>query len=127
MQAAAAALVGRHDFATFGRPVRPGGSTVRTVHEAAVQVVTIGDGPPATGLEYIILTVRADAFLRGMMRAFAGAIVAAGQGQIAVKRVAAMADAAEDAPSRLTVAPAHGLHQWSVDYTARPDTVASAA
>jgi tRNA pseudouridine38-40 synthase len=127
MQAAAAALVGTHDFASFGRPVRPGGSTVRSVHEAAVQVVTIGDGPPATALEYIILTVRADAFLRGMMRAFAGAIVAAGQGQIAVKKVAAMADAAEDAPSRLTVAPAHGLHQWSVDYTARPDTVASAA
>ena len=127
MQAAATALVGRHDFAAFGRSVRPGGSTVRTVYEASVQAVTIADGPAADALEYIILTVRADAFLRGMMRAFAGAIVAAGQERITVRKIEAMADGDEEAPSRLTVAPAHGLHQWSVTYEAPPDTVASAA
>ena len=114
MREAASLLRGTHDFAAFGRSPRPGGSTVRTVERASVRRVAapLADESPAHVIE-----VSADAFLYGMMRAIAGALVAVGRGRMGVADVAAMLAEPVDCAT-VTVAPAHGLHQWSVTYPA---------
>jgi tRNA pseudouridine38-40 synthase len=112
MARAATVLRGRHDFAAFGRSPRPGGSTVRTVHEVTVRRVSgMGGGE---GFSAVVIEVTADAFLYGMMRAIAGALVAVGRGRC---DAAALERALDGAPQRFTVAPARGLHQWSVAYS----------
>ena len=114
MRDAAQGLVGTHDFAAFGRSPRPGGSTVRTVHEVAVGHAALR-AQGETRIDAVVITVTADAFLRGMMRAFAGALVAVGSGRMTSHDIAALVSGSDTAP-RLSVAPARGLHQWSVQY-----------
>jgi tRNA pseudouridine38-40 synthase len=82
MERAGQVLVGRHDFRAFGT-VTGDRSTVRTVHEVRVRrqgkVVTID--------------VRADAFLRGMVRRIVAVLVEVGRGTIEEEGVrAALAD-----------------------------------
>lgn len=114
MRRAAALLRGRHDFAALGRSPRPGGSTVRTVHQVSVRRASgLGGGE---GFSAVIIEVTADAFLHGMMRSLAGALVAVGQGRIPVSRVEAALARPAGGGERFSVAPARGLHQWSVTY-----------
>ena len=118
MRAAASALVGTHDFGAFGRSPRPGGGTVRTVHDVSVRLV---DAPepfagPAEPRGVVVIDVMADAFLYGMMRAIAGALVAAGTGRMHADALAAMLERPAGRAAGPTVAPAHGLHQWRVVY-----------
>jgi tRNA pseudouridine38-40 synthase len=119
---AALRLVGTHDFAGFGRSPRPGGTTVRTVHEVSVRLV---DAPepfagPAEPRGVVVIDVRADAFLYGMMRAFAGALVAVGTGRLEEDGLAQMIERPSGRGNRVAVAPAHGLHQWRVVYRTGP-------
>ncbi len=108
MEEAGRLLLGRHDFAAFGRSPQPGGSTVRTVDRAEV----------ARAERLVVLEVRADAFLRGMMRSLAGALVAVGRGRLSPEELGrALSDPAGTRRSWST-APARGLHQWRVDYGA---------
>ena len=118
MRAAAAHLVGRHDFGGFGRAPRPGGSTVRTLHDVSVRLV---DAPepfagPAGPRGVVVIDVMADAFLYGMMRAIAGALVAVGTGRLDGAGLAGMLERPAARRAAVTVAPAHGLHQWRVVY-----------
>lgn len=106
MRRAAALLEGRHDFAAFGRSPRPGGHTERTVFSTRVR--RVGD--------YILIDVDADAFLYGMMRSFAGALVAVGEGRLTEAELHRLVTQPPAQRARLTVAPAHGLHQWAVTY-----------
>jgi tRNA pseudouridine38-40 synthase len=122
MRAAAALLTGTHDFAAFGRSPRPEGSTVRTVERATVRRVT---SPDADETPAYVIEVSADAFLYGMMRAIAGALVAVGRGRMGVGDVAAMLSDPTDCAT-VTVAPARGLHQWSVTYPAPAPTETTA-
>jgi tRNA pseudouridine38-40 synthase len=114
MREAANLLRGTHDFAAFGRSPRRDGSTVRTVQQASVRCVAspLADETPA-----YVIEVSADAFLYGMMRAIAGALVAVGRGRMSATDVAAMLADPTDCAT-VTVAPARGLHQWSVTYPA---------
>ena len=121
MRRAAARLRGTHDFAGFGRAPRPGGTTVRTVHDVGVRLV---DAPepfegPAEPRGVVVIDVVADAFLHGMMRAIAGALVAVGTGRLGEEALAGMLDRATARTHRVAVAPAHGLHQWRVIYKQR--------
>ncbi|MGC2192070.1 MAG: tRNA pseudouridine(38-40) synthase TruA [Candidatus Dormiibacterota bacterium] len=108
MRSAARLLLGTHDFAGFGTSPFPSGSSTRTVDRSEI---ARHDG-------VLTLEVRADAFLRGMMRNFAGALVAVGTGRASASDLAQ----ALLQPGRLSAswetAPAHGLHQWQVDYRA---------
>jgi tRNA pseudouridine38-40 synthase len=116
MRVAARALLGRHDFSRFGSSPSRGGSTVRTVDRAEL------DRRGKT----LVLEVRADAFLKGMMRNFAAALVAVGTGRASAEDVQrAVLAGAQTPASRWETAPAHGLHQWQVDY--RPVTSEVAA
>lgn len=119
MRRAGTQLVGRHDFAAFGRAPRPGGTTVRTVSRVDVSVLALASTTalvaPARG-RYLVIEVEADAFLYGMMRAIAGTLVAVGAGRLSPADVAAILIQGEAARRRVTVAPAWGLHQWRVTY-----------
>ncbi len=75
MARAATAFVGRHDFSAFGgADPQP----VRTVHDVRVR----RDG------HLITIDVRADAFLRGMVRRMVAALLAVGAGKIEETAVA---------------------------------------
>lgn len=115
MRTAAAALVGRHDFAAFCRP-RAGATTIRTLE--VLEVVRPADGPD-TGL--VVATVRADAFCHSMVRSLVGALLPVGEGRRPVTWPAELlASGRRDA----AVAPAHGLTLEEVTYPADGDLAA---
>lgn len=104
MQAAGQRLVGRHDFRAFGRSPQPGGHTVRSVHAVRVEA----DG------ECVSIWVTADAFLYGMVRAIAGALVEIGRRRGPVSWIDDLLRQAQ--PVGLRPAPPHGLVQVGVEY-----------
>jgi len=71
MQAGAAYLVGRHDFAAFGSPVK-GDNTVREVFRAEWQAA-----PP-----WLFFDIEADAFLFRMVRMVVGTLLRVGSGAL---------------------------------------------
>lgn len=75
LQAAAGLLPGTHDFAAFGSPTRPGGSTVRMVWQAGWQALEAG----------WVFEIQANAFLYHMVRRLVFLQVLAGQGQLALQ------------------------------------------
>jgi tRNA pseudouridine38-40 synthase len=120
MRAAATHLVGRHDFAAFGSSPRAGGNTVRTVTAVTVERQTLDDASGRAEalplLETVVISVHADAFLRGMMRSFTGALVKIGRGRATPEWLASLVDTATERDPSITIAPARGLHQWAVRY-----------
>lgn len=107
MQTAAAGLTGTHDFAAFGTPPRTGGSTIRTVAQAAWQPV-----PP----DGWVFEITADAFLYRMVRHVVATLVAIGQGELPLDVIRA---SLSDHPQRLSLAglaPAQGLALVEVTY-----------
>jgi len=95
MHRAASALVGRHDFRAFGgADPQP----VRTIHR--IRVVRRGDE--------VTIDVRADAFLRGMVRRIAWALVAVGRARLGEDDIAAALEARSTAFGG-AAAPARGL------------------
>ncbi len=108
MRAAARHLLGEHDFASFGRPHRKGGPTVRRLERLAVA---------RTG-DRIEIATRANAFLHQMVRSLVGTLVAVGEGRIepeAMPRVLS----ARDRSAAGQLAPAHGLTLERVVYGRR--------
>jgi tRNA pseudouridine38-40 synthase len=116
MRSAATSLVGRHDFAAFGSAPRAGGSTVRQVAGVTVERNALGSDAADAVIDTVVITVHANAFLRGMMRSFTGALVKVGQGRATPEWVASLVDTATTRDPSVSVAPARGLHQWSVRY-----------
>jgi tRNA pseudouridine38-40 synthase len=103
MQAAGDRLAGKHDFRAFGRSPRPGGHTVRHVHE--VKVSGAGD--------WVTIAVAADAFLYGMVRRIAGALVDVGRRRQPLEWIDSLLGGST---TGLRLAPAHGLVQVAVEY-----------
>ena len=116
MRLAASYLEGTHDFRGFGSATRPGGSTTRTVDSVTIETSQPPDDDAPRTPQLVVISVRANAFLRGMMRAFAGALVAVGQGKRPAPWVAHLMREGAAREGSLTVAPARGLHQWAVSY-----------
>ena len=114
MQAAAAALMGTHDFACFrsaGQQVR---STTRTITQSEIlnnyQLPTTNYQPGLVAYE-----VTATGFLRHMVRAIAGTLVEVGCGKRSPDSVAALLDGRSRADAGAT-APPQGLFLVSVTY-----------
>jgi len=103
MQAAADRLTGRHDFRAFGRSPRPGGHTVRHIHE--VKVSGAGD--------WVTIAVAADAFLYGMVRRIAAALVDVGRRRQPLEWIDSLLSGST---TGLRLAPAQGLVQVAVEY-----------
>jgi tRNA pseudouridine38-40 synthase len=106
MQAAADLLVGEHDFASFGQPMRPEESTVRAVYSAAWT---------AAGADLWAFDVVGNAFLRGMVRSLVGALLQVGVGRWPVAQVSETL-AARNRALAAPPAPACGLCLLRVDY-----------
>jgi tRNA pseudouridine38-40 synthase len=113
MRAAAAPLVGRHDFRAFRAADCERRTTTRTLTRAAVT----RDG------DLVGIEIEADAFLKQMVRIIAGTLVDAGFGKLAP---AAVEDALRAGDRRLLgpTAPPQGLTLVRVDYAVLPLEIA---
>lgn len=112
MRAAARALVGERDFASFCRA--EGRPTTRCVRS-----LSIGTAVPGR----VVFRIRADSFCQQMVRSIAGTLLAVGGGGRApedVERILAARSRAAAPP----VAPPKALHFMAVEY--RPDPFAPA-
>lgn len=107
MNEAAGHLVGRHDFASFGR-VEEGATAERTLFE--LRATRDAQRP-----ELIRVKARANAFIQQMVRSLAGTLVHVGQGRLAPEAMPSIL-AAKDRAAAGPVAPPHGLCLVSVEY-----------
>jgi len=105
LQSAARLFLGRHDFAAFGSPPKPGSSTVRTVMKTGWQSQD----------DEWTFEVQADAFLYRMVRKLVHVQVAVGQGRLPAQ---AVADALEGQSHTIPggLAPPNGLTLIEVTY-----------
>ena len=106
MASAAAALVGRHDFASFRAVGSPLASTTRTLMRAAVEGEARGQ---------IRFELLGDGFLRHMVRNIVGTLLEVGLGRRASGSLPALL-AARDRSAAGPTAPACGLTLVRVDY-----------
>lgn len=105
MTRAAAALVGRHDFAAFGNTGSARRTTVRTVWRIRL----------VARRERFALVVEGDGFLYNMVRTIAGTLIDVGKGRLSEADVAA-ALASRDRERAGPTAPAEGLYLARVFY-----------
>lgn len=111
VEEATVGLVGTHDFRRFAKGDPEGGGHSRCeVRSAAWR-------PQGEGR---VLEITADRFLRHMVRALVGALVAVGQGRIPVNAPAAALVEGGERP-RARTAPPEGLVLWHVEYENRED------
>ncbi|GAA4961218.1 tRNA pseudouridine(38-40) synthase TruA [Kineococcus glutinatus] len=115
MDAAAAALVGLHDFAAFCRP-REGATTIRTLLHYSWRRADDG---------LLVAEVRADAFCHSMVRALVGALLPVGEGRRDTGWPARVLAARRRDPAVAVVA-AHGLCLQRVDYPVGSELAARA-
>ncbi len=108
MAAAAALLVGEHDFAAFRAAGCAAKTTVRTL--SAIEL----SAPP----DLLVVDVRGNAFLRNMVRILVGTLVDVGSGRLEVAQVAEIL-ASKDRVRAGVTAPAHGLELVEVRYDGR--------
>ncbi|MFG3576706.1 tRNA pseudouridine(38-40) synthase TruA [Micromonospora chersina] len=109
LNAAAAGLVGEHDFAAYCRR-KENATTLR-------EVTRLGWRRDPDGI--LVATVQADAFCQNMVRSLVGAMLVAGDGRRPVEWPASLLSRRERS-SEVTVAPAHGLALVEVGYPADP-------
>lgn len=105
MRAAAALLVGRHDFGAFSNTGSPRSSTVRTVQH--LRIVARARG--------LAIVVQADGFLYNMVRNLTGTLIDVGRGKLDLVDIEAALESRDRERSGPT-APACGLHLISVQY-----------
>jgi tRNA pseudouridine38-40 synthase len=105
MQAALAALVGRHDFRAFEGTGSPRAHTIRTVMAADITRTNA----------YLRIAMQADGFLRYMARNIVGTLVEVGRGKMHPGEVANILASRERRRAGAT-APAHGLCLVEVNY-----------
>jgi tRNA pseudouridine38-40 synthase len=105
MSRAAQALVGTHDFAAFGGPMREEGTTVRTVFGIACH----RDG------NFVLVDIEANAYLSRMVRSIVGTLIEVGRGRLTTDDVAAILASGERRRARRT-APPHGLCLMRIRY-----------
>lgn len=114
MNAAAARLLGEHDFAAFCRK-REGATTIRTLLDLGWKRQ---DG-------ILEATVRADAFCHNMVRSLVGCMIAVGEGRREPSWAADVLLARTRDPG-VTVVPPHGLTLEEVAYPPDADLAAQA-
>ncbi|MEV1331191.1 tRNA pseudouridine(38-40) synthase TruA [Micromonospora costi] len=109
LNAAAAGLVGEHDFAAYCRR-KENATTLR-------EVTRLDWRRDPDGV--LVATVQADAFCQAMVRSLVGAMLAVGEGRRPVDWPAGLLSRRERS-GHVTVAPAHGLTLVAVGYPDDP-------
>lgn len=115
LTAAAAKLLGTHDFVAFCKR-REGATTIRELQRLEWH----RDGT------LLVAEVSADAFCHSMVRSLVGALLAVGEGRKPVEWPSTLLTA-ESRSSTVAVAPAHGLVLTKVDYPPDAQLAARAA
>ena len=117
MTEAAAALVGRHDFAVFQSAGTEVASTVRTIVRSVFSITERPERSERTerSERLLVYEVTADGFLRHMVRAIVGTLVEIGRGWRPAESMAQLIGHGTRAQAGAT-APPHGLFLVSVDY-----------
>lgn len=105
MQEAATHILGTHDFAAFGSPTSPKGSTIRTIYEAQWH---------QDGMDFFFEIV-GNAFLYHMIRRMVFFMVEIGQGKRQPEDILVYLDRIRTSAS-LRLAPPHGLYLMEVTY-----------
>ncbi len=116
MNAALRFLIGRHNFATFRNVGTETESDVRTLMEARLVPLPAADvllPPHAPGLR---LVLRADGFLKQMVRNITGMLAACGRGKLSPDAVPALLAAEDRRALRAATAPPQGLTLARVTY-----------
>ncbi|MEV7985242.1 tRNA pseudouridine(38-40) synthase TruA [Micromonospora sp. NPDC085948] len=116
LNAAAAGLVGEHDFAAYCRR-KENATTLR-------EVTRLDWRRDPDGI--LVATVQADAFCQAMVRSLVGAMLVAGDGRRPVEWPGNLLTR-QDRSSEVTVAPARGLTLVAVGYPADPSEYARRA
>lgn len=112
MRAAAAAMVGTHDFAAFANRGSPRESTVRTVRRVDIRRVGPEHEPGAQAMGHTIIDVEGDGFLYNQVRNMVGTLVDVGRGHWPPERVTEILATGQRRLAGPT-APPHGLClQW---------------
>lgn len=117
LQSAAGVLIGEHDFASFGRSMREGETTVRTIFRAEWSATD----------RLFTFDVVGNAFLRGMVRVLVGSMLRVGRGEVVSPSTGRSADhwtverftevlAARNRSLAAAPAPACGLCLMHVEY-----------
>ncbi len=110
MRAAAAYLIGEHDFKSFCMAASAEGkSTMRNVFSIEVS------REDAWGESLVVITVKGNAFLHSMVRTIVGTLVAVGLGRRRPEWIAEVLEARNRAAAGEN-APAQGLVFWNVSY-----------
>lgn len=110
MRAAARALVGTHDFTSYRAVGCQAKSPIKTIHH--LELLEFG--------RFIVLDIRANAFLHHMVRNIAGVLMQIGCGEQPVEWAQQVLEVRDRAQGGLT-APAYGLYLVDVTY---PETFA---
>ncbi|MGP0174452.1 tRNA pseudouridine(38-40) synthase TruA [Pseudomonas sp. NCHU5208] len=105
MRQAAEALVGTHDFSAFRASQCQAKSPIKTIHHLAL----IEQG------RFIVLDIRANAFLHHMVRNIAGVLMAIGAGERPVEWAREVLERGERRSGGVTAHP-HGLYLVEVEY-----------
>ncbi|GIZ13572.1 tRNA pseudouridine synthase A [Pseudomonas sp. NCCP-436] len=105
MREAAAALVGTHDFSAFRAAQCQAKSPIKTVHH--LEVMAYGC--------FIVLDIRANAFLHHMVRNIAGVLMSIGSGERPVGWAREVLERGERKSGGVTAHP-YGLYLVQVDY-----------
>jgi len=120
MRAAAASLIGRHDFTSFRGSGCSAKNPVRTVYGLEVEKLCEAAFFFAEFRgEFIKITVQADAFLRHMVRNMVGTLVEACSGKLSPERVKVILES-RDRKHAGPTAPSKGLFLEKVNYEPRP-------
>lgn len=110
MNEAAAFLTGRHDFSCFEKKGGGNVTSTCTVYEAVWESYTphhaaLMDFPHSPG-DYLVFKIRADRFLRNMVRAIVGTLIDVGRGRISPEKIQELiksgtrSDAGESVPGK---------------------------
>ena len=113
MQRAAACLVGTHDFSAFQSAGSETGTSVRTIRRS--EFVTWPHRFERDTPLLVAYEIEGDGFLRHMVRAIVGTLVAIGRGWRPASSMAALLSGAARSGAGAT-APPHGLFLVRVDY-----------
>lgn len=113
MRAAAAPLIGRHDFTTFRSSICQAASPVKTLDAIAIEEI---EGPSGSEIRFHL---RARSFLHNQVRSIVGTLERVGAGAWPPERVQA-ALAARDRAACGPVCPPEGLYLAGVGYPADP-------
>ncbi|MDR1124739.1 MAG: tRNA pseudouridine(38-40) synthase TruA [Deltaproteobacteria bacterium] len=122
MDAAAALLIGEHDFAGFQNRGTDPADTRRTLHEISRFYPALpGENLPDPEGRYLAWRFRANGFLKQMVRNLAGFLVAVGQGRLTPEDARRALGSAGRAGLDFPTAPARGLSLTGVIYQGKAD------